>query len=205
MSRLVLLASFVVAVGCQKSSTRDAPPVSSPGGTPEPREETILSSVAPQPAPTKTKPDVIFVPTPQERVDAMLELADPREGEKLYDLGCGDGRIPITAAKRYGVRGVCIDIDPARIREARANVIAAGVEDLVEVRQEDLFETDFSDADIVTLYLLPRLNLELRPRLQKELRPGARVVSHSFHMGDWEPDARREVSGNTVYLWVIRD
>lgn len=123
-------------------------------------------------------PDVIFVPTPQEVVEDMLRLANVRKGDVLYDLGSGDGRIPVTAARLYGVRGVGIDIDPERVREARENAKRNGVENLVQFRQQDLFEADFREATVVTLYLLPDLNLKLQPRLLAQLRPGTRIVSH---------------------------
>ncbi|MFN7132519.1 MAG: class I SAM-dependent methyltransferase [Myxococcales bacterium] len=148
-------------------------------------------------------PDVIFVPTPQAVVDAMLEVAHVRSNDVLYDLGSGDGRIPITAAQRYGTRAVGIDIDPQRVREAKSNAEQAGVGDKVEFLQQDLFETDFSDATVVTLYLLPNLNLKLRPRLLQELRPGTRIVSHAFDMGDWKPDKVLNVEGRTIYYWVV--
>jgi tRNA G37 N-methylase Trm5 len=130
-------------------------------------------------------PDVIF-DTPQEVVEDMLRLANVRKGDVLYDLGSGDGRIPVTAARLYGVRGVGIDIDPERIREAQENAKRNGVESLVKFRQQDLFEADFREATVVTLYLLPDLNLKLRPRLLAELKPGTRIVSHQFDMGDWK-------------------
>lgn len=148
-------------------------------------------------------PDVIFVPTPQELVDDMLCLAGVKKGDVLYDLGSGDGRIPITAARRYGVRAVGIDIDPDRIREANENARKAGVTKLVEFRNEDLFQASWKEATVITLYLLPDLNLKLRPRLLKELKPGTRIVSHQFDMGDWKPDKKLEVNGRTVYLWTI--
>jgi ribosomal protein L11 methylase PrmA len=121
----------------------------------------------------------------------------------LYDLGSGDGRIPVTAARKYGVRAVGIDIDPERIREARRNAKNSGVSKLVSFRQQDLFETDLRMATVVTLYLLPDLNLKLRPRLLEQLRPGTRIVSHQFDMGDWKPDKTLETGGATVYLWVV--
>jgi SAM-dependent methyltransferase len=133
------------------------------------------------------RPDVVFVPTPQESVDAVLALATPRRGETLVDLGCGDGRIPIAAAQRYGCRGVGYDIDAQRVQEARARIAAAGVGDRVRVEQADLFDVDLRDADIVTLYLLPQLNVKLIPQLQA-LRPGARVVSHDFAIAGVVPD-----------------
>jgi ribosomal protein L11 methylase PrmA len=148
-------------------------------------------------------PDVIFVPTPQEVVEDMLRLANVKKDDMLYDLGSGDGRIPITAARLYGVRGVGIDIDPERIREAQDNARKNGVESLVQFRQEDLFKSDFREATVVTLYLLPDLNLKLRPRLLADLKPGTRIVSHQFDMGDWKPVKKLESHGRTVYFWVV--
>ena len=153
-------------------------------------------------APART-PDVIFVPTPPEVVSAMLRVAEVTKRDTVYDLGSGDGRIVIAAAKRFGARGIGIDIDPERIREARANAKKAGVTDRVKFLQQDLFETDISSATVVTLYLLNSLNLRLRPTLLKELRPGSRVVSQTFNMDDWEPDSAFEVEGTHVYFWVI--
>lgn len=150
------------------------------------------------------QPDVIFVPTPQEVVDAMLKLANVKAGDLVYDLGCGDGRIIITAAQRYGVRGVGIDIDPQRIKEATANAQKAGVTDRVKFMQADLFETDISAANVVTLYLLPSLNLKLQPKLMRELKAGSRVVSHAFDMGPWKPDQEQDVDGRHIYLWTIK-
>ncbi len=147
-------------------------------------------------------PDVIYVPTPQHVVDEMLRLADVKPGDVLYDLGCGDGRIPITAAMKHRIRAYCIDIDPERIAEASANVRKYRVAHLVTVRQEDLFTTAFTDASVVTLYLLPDLNVKLRPKLLA-LKPGTRIVSHQFDMGDWQPDRRLELEGRTVYLWTV--
>ena len=147
--------------------------------------------------------DVPYVPTPQPVVNAMLRLAQVRRGDVLYDLGSGDGRIVITAAKRYGVRGTGVDIDPQRIREANANARKAGVAGRVRFINEDLFQIDFGDATVVTLYLLPRLNLQLRPRLISELQPGTRIVSHGFDMGDWKPDRVVEVGSSTIYLWIV--
>lgn len=154
-------------------------------------------------ADTARKPDVVFVPTPHAVVDAMLDMAQVRDGDLLYDLGSGDGRIPIAAARKHKVRAVGIDIDPERIKEARANAKAAGVADRVTFRQEDLFKADFSRATVVTLYLLDSLNEKLRPRLLSELRPGTRIVSHAFQMGDWKPEKSREVDGNMIYFWTI--
>jgi ribosomal protein L11 methylase PrmA len=147
--------------------------------------------------------DVPYVPTPAPVVDAMLRLAQVKRGDVLYDLGSGDGRIVIAAAKRYGVRATGIDIDPARAREANANARKAGVSKQVRFLTQDLFDADFSDATVVTLYLLPRLNLKLRPKLLADLRPGTRIVSHGFDMGDWQPERAVEVGNTTIYLWVV--
>jgi ubiquinone/menaquinone biosynthesis C-methylase UbiE len=148
-------------------------------------------------------PDVIYVPTPPQVVDAMLEMAQVRDGDVLYDLGSGDGRIPIAAAKKFKIRAVGVDIDPQRIQEARANAKAAGVTDEVTFRQEDLFQADFSDATVVTLYLLDSLNEKLRPRLLKELKPGTRIVSHAFKMGDWQPEKSANIDGSMIYFWTV--
>lgn len=147
-----------------------------------------------------------FVPTPQDVVERMLTLAEVTAKDVVYDLGCGDGRIPITAAKKYGARGVGVDIDPQRIKESQANAKAAGVEKLVEFRLQDAMTVDVSPATVVTLYLLSSSNLKLRPILTKQLRPGARIVSHAFSMGDWEPimvEDFRDSSGmiDTLYVW----
>ena len=158
---------------------------------------------AQQPAAQGRTPDVIFVPTPQEVVDAMLKLAKVTKNDVVYDLGSGDGRIPITAAKTYGARAVGIDIDPVRIRVANENLKAAGVGDRVKFLQEDLFTADISEATVVTLYLLPTLNLKLLPRLNSQLKPGTRVVSHSFDMGSAKPQETLNVNGRTVYFWTI--
>jgi SAM-dependent methyltransferase len=149
-----------------------------------------------------------YVPTPQEVVDRMLQLADVKAGDVVYDLGCGDGRLVITAAKRHGARGVGIDIDPARIAESRANAKKEGVEALVEFRQQDALTVDVSPASVVTLYLLTAANLQLRPTLQKQLKPGSRVVSHEFGMGDWVPTRTETITdrrgtSRLLYLWII--
>jgi ribosomal protein L11 methylase PrmA len=149
-------------------------------------------------------PDVIYVPTPHEVVDEMLKLAKVKKGDVLYDLGSGDGRIPVTAAKEYGIRAYGIDIDPERVQEANENAKKAGVTHLVQFRREDLFKANFKEASVVTLYLLPDLNVKLRPRLLAQLNPGTRVVSHQFDMGTWKPDKKVELSaGRTIYLWTI--
>ena len=148
-------------------------------------------------------PDVPYVPTPQHVVNEMLKLADIKKGDILFDLGSGDGRIVITAAQTFGVKGTGIDIDPERIREADENAKKANVTNLVAFKQANLFDTDLRSANVVTLYLLPSINLKLRPKLWKELKPGTRVVSHSFDMGDWKPDKTVEVEHRKLYLWTI--
>ena len=162
----------------------------------------VVTSACAQTAVTQ-HPDVVYVPTPQEVVDKMLEMAKVGKGDVLYDLGSGDGRIPVTAAKRFGIKAVGIDIDPDRIREATENAKKAGVSSLVQFRQEDLFKADFKDATVITLYLLPQLNEKLRPRLWAELKPGTRIVSHQFEMGDWKPEKKLESNGRTIYFWTI--
>jgi SAM-dependent methyltransferase len=168
---------------------------------------TLLASVALGQEATKParEPDIWYVPTRHEVVDAMLELGNVRSGDVVYDLGCGDGRIVIAAAKKFGTLGVGIDIDPQRIREANANAKKAGVEHLVTFKVADLFETDISDATVVMLYLWPELNQRLKPKLFKELRAGSRVVSHDFDMGrDWPPEKSLKLGADGVYLWTIR-
>ncbi|MEO0377360.1 MAG: methyltransferase domain-containing protein [Cyanobacteria bacterium P01_A01_bin.17] len=170
-----------------------------------PQESTINQTAQAQTGeqPSLREPDVVYVPTPQEVVDKMLEVAQVTKEDVLYDLGSGDGRIPITAAQRYGTRGIGIDIDPERIQEANDNARESGVTDQVQFLQQDLFTRDLSEATVVTLYLLPELNLKLRPRLFEQLKPGTRVVSHAFDMGDWKPDRVLQVGDKTVYLWVM--
>lgn len=153
-----------------------------------------------------TAPRAPFVVTPEDVVVRMLELAGVGPRDVVYDLGCGDGRIVIEAARRFGARGVGIDIEPARIAEAEENARRAGVERLVSFRVQDAMQTDVSGASVVTLYLLSSMNVSLRPRLTRQLRPGSRIVSHSFAMGDWEPDVVDSFvdvsgTGQTLYLW----
>jgi ribosomal protein L11 methylase PrmA len=161
----------------------------------------LLAQAQKQPA--TQYPDVIFVPTPQEVVEDMLRLANVQKGDVLYDLGSGDGRIAITAARKYGIKATGIDIDPERIREANENAKKAGVTGLVQFRQENLFTADFKDATVITLYLLPDLNVKLRPKLWSELKPGTRIVSHQFEMGAWKPEKRLESNGRTIYFWTV--
>ena len=161
----------------------------------------LLAQAQKQPA--TQYPDVIFVPTPQEVVEDMLRLANVQKGDVLYDLGSGDGRIAITAARKYGIKATGIDIDPERIREANENAKKAAVTNLVQFRQENLFTADFRDATVITLYLLPDLNVKLRPKLWNELKPGTRIVSHQFEMGAWKPEKRLESNGRTIYFWTV--
>ena len=158
-----------------------------------------------QGAPPARKPDVVFMPTPPEIVTEMLKLAGVSKDDVVYDLGSGDGRIVIAAAKEFGARGVGVEISPKLVEEARANAEKAGVSDRVRFVEQDLFEADLREATVVTLYLLPELNLKLRPKLLRELRPGARIVSHLFDMEDWKPDRtfERPEDETTVYLWVV--
>lgn len=150
--------------------------------------------------------DVPYVPTPQPVVDRMLEIAKVGKDDVVYDLGSGDGRIVITAARRYGAHGVGIDLDPQRITEARANAKKAGVDNKVTFMAGDLFKTDLSDATVVTLYLLNSVNRELRPQLWKQLDVGTRVVSHAFDMGDeWPPERVEKVAGSIIYYWTITE
>jgi predicted O-methyltransferase YrrM len=157
-----------------------------------------------QQAGTLRTPDVIFVPTPPEVVDAMLKLANVSAKDVVYDLGSGNGIIVVTAAEKFGARGVGIDIDPQRVKEANERIQKAGVQDKVKILNEDLFETDISSATVVTLYLLPSLNQKLIPKLNKELKPGTRIVSQSFDMGEEYPAEKTvDVNGRQVYLWTI--
>jgi SAM-dependent methyltransferase len=174
------------------------------GATPSARQTAPAGqqSVVDQATPMR-KPDVIYVPTQPEVVDAMLKLANVTKDDVVYDLGCGDGRIVVAAARAFGARAIGIDIDPQRIAEANANAKTAGVDGRVKFILGDLFQQDFHDATVVTLYLLNQLNLKLRPKLWKELKPGTRVVSHAFDMGDWQPEKKEDVGGTTIYLWRI--
>ncbi|MGB2716349.1 MAG: methyltransferase domain-containing protein [Vicinamibacterales bacterium] len=166
--------------------------------------EAVIPASAQQAGVKLRDPDVIYVPTPQEVVDAMLAMANVTANDVVYDLGSGDGRIPITAAQKYGARAVGIDINPQRIQEANENLAKAGVGNKVKFLNQDLFETDISEATVVTLYLLPSLNLKLMPTLKK-MKPGTRIVSHSFDMGsEWPPERTEDVNGRSIYLWTIK-
>lgn len=165
--------------------------------------ETSLAEPRRAEADTSVDPDVPFVRSPKEIVTRMLELADVSDLDTVYDLGSGDGRIPIMAAQKYGARAVGIEIKPGLVQEAQTNAKTAGVADKVEFRQGDLFEADFSDATVVTLYLLPDVNTRLRPLLFDQLEPGTRVVSHGFDMDEWEADHVVEFENTFLYLWTI--
>ncbi len=150
----------------------------------------------------ESKKIVPFVPSPQEVVDKMIELAGVKKDDVVYDLGSGDGRIVIAAAKK-GAKAVGFEIDPELLMTSRENIRKAGAEDRAEIRNQDILTVDLSDASVVTMYLLPEVNLKLKPRLLSQLKPGSRVVSHSFDMGDWKPDKTARVNGRTIYLWTI--
>jgi SAM-dependent methyltransferase len=172
-----------------------------------------ITALAQNPKP-KREPDVPYVPTTEAAVQAMLKLAGVKKTDIVYDLGCGDGRIVIAAAKTYGARGVGIDINPVRIGEAKENARKAGVENLVRFEENDLFQADIRDATVVTLFLLPNINLKLRPKLLQDLKPGTRVVSNTFDMDDWkaekeaivgdaDTDAFEEPLSRRLFLWTI--
>lgn len=161
----------------------------------------LAAALALQPDPLDA--DVLYLPTPYPVVDAMLRLASPRQGDVLYDLGAGDGRVVIAAARDYGIRAVGIEIDGRKAAEARANVQRAGLAHLVEIRQSDVFETDLRAASVVTVFLFPELNARLAPKLRRELAPGARIVSHRFELGDWPPGLRTEAFGHPLLYWRV--
>ncbi|MDX2151760.1 MAG: class I SAM-dependent methyltransferase [Bryobacteraceae bacterium] len=155
---------------------------------------------------SEVRKDVPYVPTPPEVVDAMLKLGNVHNGDVHYDLGCGDGRIVVAAVKQFGAqRATGYDIDPERIKEANENAKQAGVTAKAKFILGNLFEADFRDASVVTLYLLPDVNLRLRPKLLKDLKVGSRIVSHQFDMGEWEPDKKITLDWRTVYLWTVTE
>jgi SAM-dependent methyltransferase len=165
--------------------------------------ENLTPAASSQARPPAVVPDVSFEPSSPEMVDAMLRIADLKRGDVVYDLGCGDGRIVIAAARKYGARGVGIDVDPQRIHEATENARRAGVSDKVRFIEASFFAADISEATVVTLYLGDDVNLRLQPKLIRELKPGARIVSHHFDMGDWKPKRVRTVGDTRLYLWTI--
>jgi SAM-dependent methyltransferase len=212
----VSLGSFMLS-GCSSSPTTNTQTQEPAANTPA--QQPAANTPAQQPAantqtetPTlnaqtpKRAPDVVYVPTPEAVVEKMLELGKVTKNDVLYDLGSGDGRIVVTAAQKFGTQGTGIEIRPDLIKEANSNAQQAGVTDRVKFLEQDLFQTDLSKATVITLYLLPDLNLKLRPTLLK-LKPGTRIVSHDFNMGDWKPDQVVEVKGpsrsHTVYLWTV--
>jgi SAM-dependent methyltransferase len=185
MKRTPLLVLIAAACAAAFLSTAHAPVVSAQAAPP-------------------IKPDVIYVPTPQPVVDAMLDVAAVKATDVVYDLGSGDGRIVITAAKKYGARGVGIELDPELNKQATANAVAAGVSDRVRFVTGNIFTADISEATVVTLYLLQSLNERLRPKLVRELKPGSRVVSHVFNMGpEWPPAKTLAVGPSPIYFWLI--
>jgi hypothetical protein len=202
---LVLLCAACISCAgenistAQKTQTNAVPPISS-------------NAVPPLPAATpagtpKTELDVPYVPTHEMIVDEMLKMAEVKGDDLLYDLGSGDGRIPITAAKRFGTRGIGVDLDPERIKEANENAKKAGVTDKVKFIQGDLFATDFKEATVLTLYLLPDVNIKLKPEILK-MKPGTRVVSHNYNMGDWTPEKMKTIKtpdgvDHYVFFWRV--
>jgi len=199
----LLIASMsvgsVVLAGCAQQRNFDE--VQTSQTTPQTQQS------APTVQAQEREADVPYVPTPNEVVDRMLQLANVTGDDTLYDLGSGDGRIVITAAQRYGTRGTGIDINPELVQQSQANAQSANVADRVDFVQQDLFQTDLSNATVVTLYLLPDINLKLRPKLLRELKPGTRIVSHDFDMGEWEPEQVVQVQGpdrqHTIYYWIV--
>ncbi len=189
----LLAVGILPLSGCaqnQDSSDQETPQIKTPS------PETTVGDTA-------VDADVPYVATPQETVSAMLRLANVSKNDTVYDLGSGDGRIPITAAQRYGARGVGIEIKPSLAQRARKNAKLSGVSDKVEFRRQDIFKTDFSEATVVTMYLFPEVNMKLRPMLFEQLEPGTPVVSHSFDMNEWEPDSTLRVNDDVLYLWTI--
>jgi Methyltransferase domain len=189
--------SFIGA-GCAQERNFQADAQPNPIGVQQPQTPSLQI-----PSPARS-PEVPYVPTPQAVVDRMLQIAQVTPDDVVYDLGSGDGRIPITAVRQFNARrAVGVDINPQRVSEANQNAQTANVTDRVEFREQDLFETDLREASVVTLYLLPDVNLRLRPKLLNELQPGTRIVSHSFDMGEWEPEQVEQVDGSTIYYWTV--
>ena len=204
---VVFGVALATGASCASGTAGTKPPASPTGGTTATPPPAPAPAPAPEPARSSTPlrdPDVIYVPTPQNVVEAMLKLANVTASDVVYDLGSGDGRIPITAAQKYGARAVGIDINPERIKEATTNLAKTTVGDKVRFLNQDLFETDLRPATVITLYLLPSLNQKLIPKL-KQLKPGTRIVSHSFDMGtEWPPEKTEDVQGRMIYYWTIK-
>ncbi|MBW4465187.1 MAG: class I SAM-dependent methyltransferase [Pegethrix bostrychoides GSE-TBD4-15B] len=201
---LIVASAGIVGMGvasCQPQRAFDTE-ATAPAQT-SPAQTSPAQTSQPASQPQAVDRDVPYVPTPESVVAEMLRVANVSQNDVIYDLGSGDGRIVITAAQEYGARGMGVDIDPALVQQANDRARQAGVSDRVQFVQQDLFETDISEATVVTLYLLPDVNLRLRPKLLEELRPGTRIVSHSFDMGDWEPEQVTQVDGRTIYYWVV--
>ena len=200
-----LIAVITIAVaGCSQNTTTGVNNASA-ARTAETNAVPPVQSTSPTGS-AKRELDVPYVPTPEVVVDAMLSMAKVTGSDVLYDLGSGDGRIPITAASKFGTRGVGIDLNPVRVSEANENAKKAGVTDKVKFIEGDIFEEDFSEATVVTLYLLPGVNLKLRPTLQS-MKPGTRIVSHNYDMGDWAPENSRKITiegtDHYVYFWRV--
>ena len=184
---VIFLAALILAIGWPRvSSTISA----------------TNATIVTEESPFDSRKVVPFVPTPQRVVDKMIELARVKEGDVVYDLGSGDGRIVIAAAKK-GAKAVGFEIDPELVGTARENIKKAGVQERAEIRNQDIFTADFSGASVITLYLLPDVNLKLKPKLLRQLKPGSRVVSHAFSMGNWKPERTQDIDGRTIYLWII--
>ncbi len=199
---LLVAGTVIVFAGCSSSDHSTSPiAVSGPSPVVSPPENVTTVEIAPPSL------DVPYVPTPHEIVDRMLAMVNVKRNDIVYDLGSGDGRIIITAAQRYGARGVGYELDPRRIQEANENARVAGVENRVRFIKQDLFEADLSAATIVTLYLLPEVNLKLRPKLLRELKPGTRIVSHNYGLGDWDPIMTERLDSgkreHLVFYWVV--
>ncbi|HXB69275.1 MAG TPA: class I SAM-dependent methyltransferase [Candidatus Acidoferrales bacterium] len=165
----------------------------------------VISSAVAQNGQSKPSrpPDAPYVDSPYVVVDAMLKLAGVKKSDTVYDLGCGDGRIVIAAAKHYGAHGVGIEINPDLVEKARGNARRAHVEALTKFEVNDIFEADIHNATVVTLFMLPNVNVRLRPKLLKDLKPGTRIVAHKFGIGDWKPDREETVDGTNIYLWTV--
>jgi hypothetical protein len=193
-----LLRALLIGAGVVLAALLTLAGYRSLGGDPEPVRFDPAEFVRSRP-----KLDAPYIATDYQVVDAMLAMAEVRPDDHVIDLGSGDGRILIAAARSHGARGLGVDIDPERVREAQANARAAGVAHRVQFRRQDLFDTRLEDADVVTLYLTREVNLRLRPRILAQMRPGTRVVSHDYDMGEWRPDQRERIGSANIYLWIV--